>query len=42
LPDGVFANQKSQFGKILEGFGKERVGIFYDHLEYITALWYIL
>jgi hypothetical protein len=26
----------------LKGFGKENVGIFYAHLEYITAIWYIL
>jgi hypothetical protein len=24
-----FRNQKSQFGKILEGLGMEKVGIFY-------------
>jgi hypothetical protein len=27
---------------ILAGFGMEKVGIFYDHLEYIRAIWYIL
>jgi hypothetical protein len=42
LPDGIISNQKYQLGKILEGFGMEEVGIFYDHLEYITAIWYIL
>jgi hypothetical protein len=28
LPDGLFSNQKFQFGKILEGFGKENVSTF--------------
>jgi hypothetical protein len=42
LPDGLVSYQKSQFGYILEGLGKENVGIFYDHLEYFTALWCML
>jgi hypothetical protein len=42
LPDGLFSNQKSKFGCILEGFGMENVVIFYDHFEYITAISYIL
>jgi hypothetical protein len=25
----------------LEGLGVEKAGIFYGHLEYITAIWYI-
>jgi hypothetical protein len=33
LPDGVFSNQKSQFGYTLEGLELEKVGIFYGHLE---------
>jgi hypothetical protein len=33
LPDGLFSNQKSPFGYILENLGKEDVVIFYDHLE---------
>jgi hypothetical protein len=28
LPDGLFSNQKSKFGKILEGLAMEEVGIF--------------
>jgi hypothetical protein len=28
LPDGIFSNQKSQFGQILEGHGMEDVVIF--------------
>jgi hypothetical protein len=37
LPDGLFSNQKSHFGSILEGLGMKNVGIFYDHLK-ITFL----
>jgi hypothetical protein len=37
----IFSNQKLVFGKILEGLGIEKVGIFHSHLEYITAIWYI-
>jgi hypothetical protein len=29
LPDGLFSNQKSQFGLILEGLAIEDVSIFY-------------
>jgi hypothetical protein len=42
LPDGIFSNQKSQFWLILEGLAMEDVGIFYDHLVYFTAIWYIM
>jgi hypothetical protein len=42
LPDGIFPNQKSQFGKILEGLRMENVGIFYGHLVNFTAIWYML
>jgi hypothetical protein len=42
LPDGLFSNQKNQFGKILEGLAMENVGIFYVHLVHFTAIWYIL
>jgi hypothetical protein len=50
LPDGLFSNQKSQFGQILEGLRWENVAIFYGHLEYVfdghlgyfMTLWYIL
>jgi hypothetical protein len=42
LPDGIFSNQKSQFGQILEGFGKERVGIFFGHIKNTMDIWYIL
>jgi hypothetical protein len=31
LPDGLFEDQKSQFGYIFEGLGAENVGIFYGH-----------
>jgi hypothetical protein len=42
LPDGVFSNQKYRFGKIFEGIGVEKVDMFYGHLDYIMAIWYIL
>jgi hypothetical protein len=42
VPDGIFSNQKSQFGQILEGLAMEDVDIFYGHLVYFTAIWYIL
>jgi hypothetical protein len=31
LPDGIFLNQKSRFGKILVGLAMEEDGIFYGH-----------
>jgi hypothetical protein len=37
LPDGLFSNQKSQFGYILEGLGMENV-VFYGHFGYFTAI----
>jgi hypothetical protein len=37
-----FQNQKSLFYKILEGLAVEDVGIFYGHLVYFMAIWYIL
>jgi hypothetical protein len=42
LPDGLFSNQKSKFGLILEGLLMENLGIFYDHLVYFTAIANIL
>jgi hypothetical protein len=42
LPDGLFSNQKSKFGKILEGFAMEDVGIFYGHFVNFPAIWYII
>jgi hypothetical protein len=42
LPDGLFSNQKSQFGKILEGLRLENVYIFYGHWEYFMEIWDIL
>jgi hypothetical protein len=42
LPDGLLSNQKSQFGKILEGTRSKMVDVFYDHLEYFTHIWDIL
>jgi hypothetical protein len=42
LPDGLFSNQKSQFGEILEGLRLEKVYIFFGHLEYFMEIWDIL
>jgi hypothetical protein len=42
LPDGLFSNQKSQFGQILEDLRMENAGIFYGHLEYLAVIRYIL
>jgi hypothetical protein len=42
LPDGLFSNQKSQFGLILDGLAMENLGIFCDHLVYFTAIGNIL
>jgi hypothetical protein len=43
LPDGIFSNQKSKFGSILEGLAMEGVGIFYGNFvnfpaSYVTIL----
>jgi hypothetical protein len=39
LPDGLFSNQKSQFGYFVRScYGN--LGIFYDHLVYFTAIFY--
>jgi hypothetical protein len=42
LPDGLFSNQKYQFGQILQGLRLENVYIFYDHSEYVLDTWDIL
>jgi hypothetical protein len=42
LPDGLFSNQKSKFGQILDGLPMEDVGIFYWHLVHFTVFGYIL
>jgi hypothetical protein len=42
LPDGLFSNQKSQFGKILEGHRLENIDTFNCHLKYYQPIWYIL
>jgi hypothetical protein len=41
LPDGLFSNQKSQFGYIVEGLEMENVLIFYNHLKFMV-IWYNL
>jgi hypothetical protein len=42
LPDGLFSNQKSQFGYILEGLAMENLGVSFDRLVYFTAMGNIL
>jgi hypothetical protein len=42
LPDSLFSHQKSQFLENLEGLGIENMVTFYDHSEYITAIWFNL
>jgi hypothetical protein len=42
LPDGLFLNQTSQFGYILDGLRLELVDIFHDHLENFMDIWDIL
>jgi hypothetical protein len=46
LPDGLFPDQKSHFGYILEDLGMENVvitsgkfGIFYDYWVYLMGIW---
>jgi hypothetical protein len=52
LPDNMYSNQKSRFGKILDGLAIEDVGILYGHsihiiyftatfLVYFVAIWYL-
>jgi hypothetical protein len=38
----ILSFQNSLFGYILEGLGMEDVDKYCGHLEYITAVWYIL
>jgi hypothetical protein len=42
LPDGLFSNQKSQFGAIFEGLRLENVEIFFVHFDYFRDIWDIL
>jgi hypothetical protein len=42
LPDGIFSNQKFQFGKILEGLLMEDVGIFMAIWPILRSFGYIL
>jgi hypothetical protein len=37
LPDGLFSNQKYQFGYILDGLGMANIGTFCGHLLYFVA-----
>jgi hypothetical protein len=42
LPDGIFSNQKSKFGLILECLAIKDVCKFYSQFAYLTAIWPIL
>jgi hypothetical protein len=42
LPDGLFSNQQSRFGKNFQCLRLENVGIFYGHLEYFPDICDIL
>jgi hypothetical protein len=43
LPDGLFSNQKSKFGLLLEGLAMEDVGTYiYGHSVHFTVFCYIL
>jgi hypothetical protein len=37
-----FQTKNPNLGKILEGLRMKNVCVFYDHLEYFTAIWYSL
>jgi hypothetical protein len=39
--NGIFSNQKSFFGQILEGLAVKTFRIFYSHLVYFNAIWHI-
>jgi hypothetical protein len=42
LPDGIFSNQKSLFGYILEGRAVPRqCWYFCGHSEHFTTIWYV-
>jgi hypothetical protein len=41
LPDGLFSDQKLQFGYILEGLAMKDVGVFDGHLVYVFYGHYI-
>jgi hypothetical protein len=38
LPDGLFSNQKSQFGNTFQGIRLENVEIFYGRLEHFMNI----
>jgi hypothetical protein len=42
VADGLFSNQKSKFGYILEGLAMEDDGMFYGHLVHFTVFCCIL
>jgi hypothetical protein len=42
LPDGLFSNQKSKFGQILEFLAMEDDGIFYGQLVHFTYSFFVI
>jgi hypothetical protein len=36
--DGIFSNQKSRFGSILEGLAMEGVAVFYGHFVNFSTI----
>jgi hypothetical protein len=42
LPDGLFANPKSQFGGKILGLRLKNIDTFYGHLEFFRDIWHIL
>jgi hypothetical protein len=42
LPDGLFSNPKSQFGKILVGLRLKIFDVFYGYLDNLTDIWDIV
>jgi hypothetical protein len=38
-PDGLAANQKSQFWYIVEGLAMESFGILHGNLVYVVVIW---
>jgi hypothetical protein len=42
LPDGIFSNKGIQIWVNFGGLWNGKGGIFFHHLEYIMAFWYIL
>jgi hypothetical protein len=42
MPDGIFLTKNTNLGKFWRALEWKMFGIFYGHLEYLMAIWYIL